>query len=697
MSHRSRNLLGDRGTTAAGAMLVVAALCALAAPAHAEGIADVIDRLDPHPCYAGTLTCVTIPAPLDHESPGDNRRLDIEFAVHAATGDYRGTLIYFVGGPGQAGVPFGSVAMDWFDPAIPEHYDIVFFDQRGTGPRHGVECVDASLEYWLTHWDFEKLDSVVASVQDFVADCIAESGRAEILPYLSTEQAARDVELFRQAIGAPKVWLYGASYGTYIAQVYAAIFPEAIEAVILDAVMDPAVDLATDSAYGADAAEQLFERMAASCREDEYCRSSFETDPLAVYDTIMAQLEKAPMAIMFPLSDGRLERRELTPEMLFGGLSMALYTPYDRTSFLNALAAAELGDFVPLARMGYRSFELDPDTLLPYSAEGGAFDVYWGAFYGISCADYAVPGADPVADAHAAFEAGLARRDTHPRFFGYLIGLQPECRFWPAIGDGGRPPLFTGGDYRTLILAADADAATPIANAQAVYERLADASMVSVRGGPHVVYGWGETCIDDVVTRWLVDGDVPEPGVRYCDQTVLDPFRVVDNPGRYEPGDAHGVAWGVIAAVESAAMTSGWQEDGSVRLGCSHGGTMTLRPLSGDGYARRYRLEGCSIWPDVAVTGLAIYRDTDDEWGWDMTLELAGAHEGNLIVDFDFRNGDEIVEGVLDDAETETAAHARAEVAGGAVGAKPSTPAKPSSAARDLVEPPEKTRIGANR
>ena len=654
---------------------------AFVSPASAGGIADVIDRLDPHDCYAGALTCVTIPVPLDHDSVGDNRTLDIEFAIHQATGDYRGTLFYFVGGPGQAGVPFGSAAMDWFDPAIPEHYDVVFFDQRGIGPRNGVECLDASATYWTTHWDFTDLHAVVDSVETFVADCIDESGRADILPYLSTEQAARDVEAFRQAIGAPRVWLYGASYGTYIAQVYAALFPDAIEAVILDGVMDPAVDLATDSAQGAQAGERLFARVAAACGEDYLCSTSFETDPLTYYDALMAALDAAPRPVMFPLSNGRLEERMLTPEMLFGSLSMSLYTPYDRTSFLSVLAAAEHGDYTPLMRMGYRSLELDPDTLRPSSAEGGTFAIYWGAFYGISCADYAGPTGDADATARASIEAGVAQRETYPRFFPYLIGLQPECQFWPTLGEAARPPLFTGGDYRTLILNADADAATPIVNAQSVFARVPDASMVTVRGGTHVIYGWGESCVDDVVNDWMIRGAVPEPGNRTCDQTVLDTYHAVDTVGRYADDNGRDIAWGVIAAVESAAMSAGWDAVSGLRVGCSYGGTLTLRADSGAEYIQRYRMSDCKIWPDVSVSGLAIYTDTDEEWGWDMNLELAGAHNGSLVVDFDFRDGTEDVSGELDDLPA--ASSARGSVAGDGDG-KPGEPVKSiDSIARD--------------
>ena len=45
---------------------------------------------------------------------------------------------------------------------------------------------------------------------------------------VNTEQAIRDSELFRERIGAPKVWLYGESYGTQLVQAYATQFPQAV-------------------------------------------------------------------------------------------------------------------------------------------------------------------------------------------------------------------------------------------------------------------------------------------------------------------------------------------------------------------------------------------------------------------------------------------------------------------------------------
>jgi pimeloyl-ACP methyl ester carboxylesterase len=39
-------------------------------------------------------------------------------------------------------------------------------------------------------------------------------------------------------IGAPKVWLYGESYGTQFVQAYATTYPKAVRGVIVDGVVD---------------------------------------------------------------------------------------------------------------------------------------------------------------------------------------------------------------------------------------------------------------------------------------------------------------------------------------------------------------------------------------------------------------------------------------------------------------------------
>ena len=47
----------------------------------------------------------------------------------------------FPGGPGGEGISTGGLS--WFSDAILEHYDIVYFDQRGIGLSNPLACPNA--------------------------------------------------------------------------------------------------------------------------------------------------------------------------------------------------------------------------------------------------------------------------------------------------------------------------------------------------------------------------------------------------------------------------------------------------------------------------------------------------------------------------------------------------------------------------
>src|SRR5690606_8596433 len=112
----------------------------------------------------------------------------------------------------------------------PEHFDIVFFDQRGADQSGLLQCTDAVAAYYESDSRAdtpEQEAALLASARQFVQDCIAEMGvSTDVLPYYGTRQAIEDLDAFRQAIGDDKLWLYGESYGTQFVQEYTAAHPE---------------------------------------------------------------------------------------------------------------------------------------------------------------------------------------------------------------------------------------------------------------------------------------------------------------------------------------------------------------------------------------------------------------------------------------------------------------------------------------
>ena len=104
-------------------------------------------------------------------------------------------------------------------------------------------------------------------------------------------------------------------------------------------------------------------------------------------------------------------------------------------------------------------------------------------------------------------EAGQASNGTVPRLDGSVyMGLY--CAFCQRSTGSCRKRTVGHGRYPNLCSECDFDPATPFQQGKTVFENLADGYHISVEGGRHSIYGFGEACPDDYITDFLVDGAV---------------------------------------------------------------------------------------------------------------------------------------------------------------------------------------------
>ena len=78
---------------------------------------------------------------------------------------------------------------------------------------------------------------LINRAKTYATDCEQRFGW--LLPYMTTEDVARDMDSIRAAFGVSKINYYAFSYGTYIGQVYATLFPEHLRRMVLDSTVDP--------------------------------------------------------------------------------------------------------------------------------------------------------------------------------------------------------------------------------------------------------------------------------------------------------------------------------------------------------------------------------------------------------------------------------------------------------------------------
>jgi pimeloyl-ACP methyl ester carboxylesterase len=155
-----------------------------------------------------------------------------------------GSLFVNYGGPGVAGVPAVKAAGADLDKLGHGRFDVVGWDPRGTGESTHVQCFanpPAQARFWGPDWSIPTTRQAAVRYLPkstaFVKRCVALSG--PLLTHDSTADTARDLNYLRQLVGDRRLNYRGLSYGTFIGETYANMFPHQVRAIVLDGVLDP--------------------------------------------------------------------------------------------------------------------------------------------------------------------------------------------------------------------------------------------------------------------------------------------------------------------------------------------------------------------------------------------------------------------------------------------------------------------------
>jgi pimeloyl-ACP methyl ester carboxylesterase len=317
---------------AAGAALSAAAALAVAAPPAG---ALTFTR-----CPVGApFRCARVVVPLDRSGavPGT---ISLFVSRRPPTaGTRRGAVLALAGGPGQAGAPLATDFVDVLGPALRTR-DLIVLDQRGTGKSGllrcpGVERLDA------------RPDASPAEAAAAGEACANALGPARA--HYNTIDSVEDIEAVRQALGEPRLTLYGTSYGTKVAEAYAKRYPAQVDGLILDSVVLPdAGDPLARSSLAA-----LPRVLGVLCAGGACAR--FGLNPLPDLRRLSARFDAAPRSGTAFDGRGRRRRMLLDASALFDIAASGDFDPVLRADLPAAARAALQGDLAPLARAQLRS------------------------------------------------------------------------------------------------------------------------------------------------------------------------------------------------------------------------------------------------------------------------------------------------------------------------------------------------------
>ena len=405
-----------------------------------------------------------------------------------------GSVLTNPGGPGASGIQFlegEATSM----ANLNKRFDLIGFDPRGIGQSSPVRCLTGPEED-----AFNALDSVLDDPQEkaayiqadknFAASCMQRSGK--VLPFVDTVSAAKDMDLIRIALGDEKLTYLGFSYGTFLGQMYAHLFPTHVRALALDGVLDPSLsanDLLQAQLVGFERNLQAFLTNCNSRKASaQPCGYAVSGDPATKLNALMTRVDSTPIPV---------GSRALTRSLAVIGVLLGLYSESFWSTLDAALTATDKGDGAPLLRLADFYLARNPD---------GTYENETDANYAVNCLDRQVPTDIAAYDALGPAYAGVS-----PLFGPAFQYSNLACAYWPVKPTGQVGPLTVDGAPPILLVGGTGDPATPYAWAQAVNRQLPGSVLLTRSGNGHTSYD-ASACAHAAIDDYLINLKLPAQG-----------------------------------------------------------------------------------------------------------------------------------------------------------------------------------------
>jgi pimeloyl-ACP methyl ester carboxylesterase len=437
-----------------------------------------------HPLRLASIAarCGVLEVPEDRTAPG-GATIDLSVAVVPALNRRAAAapLFLLAGGPGQ-----GATAMYLsYAPAfarVNRNHDIVLVDQRGTGKSAPLSCDYPD--------DWQATSDLMPVLRQATLACLHKYG--DRVRFYTSSAAVADLGAVREALKYPAIDLYGASYGTRVAQLYMRRFPASVHAVILDGVTYPEQAIGPETPLDGQRALDLIVKR---CGDSRDCAAAY---PELRQDLEGMQRQFGPRKSMLTIDDpssGLPLKIEFNRTMLNLSLRFLSYSATQASLLPALIHRATQGALAPLAAQTIMTARQVGDQLAS------------GMQNSVICSED-VPffaAADIDRDALSRTYQGADQMDA----------LLEICKLWPRgpVDADLHSPLQS--DIPTLLLSGEADPVTPPADAERAARGLARHRHLILGGEGHGQVATG--CVPKLMAAFL---DAAAPAM--LDATCLD-------------------------------------------------------------------------------------------------------------------------------------------------------------------------------
>jgi pimeloyl-ACP methyl ester carboxylesterase len=528
-----------------------------------------VGRLGLHRCAQRPLTfCGRMGVPLDYSSPA-SPDISIGFRWLPATGHAAGTVLAVEGGPGFATTGTEPQYLAMLGP-LRQTRNLLLVNLRGTGNSTPVNC--PGLEHAGPRQSGSRFNALVAACGRQLNHTWHYRGGGWVhgSDEFSTAYSARDVLGVVRALRAGRVDLYGDSYGSWFAQVFASRYAGQLRSVTLDSTYQV---LALDPWYTTTVvtARRAFRQ---ACTLSVACAAAAGgSGAWSRISALAARLARAPVTGETTLENGRRGKLTVTVLTLVNLVNNAGFDPVVYRD-LDAAGRALLDnhDAGPLLRIAALSLGFDDTNYgLPEYSDG--------LYFAVSCTDYVqlFNRAAPPAVRARQYRAALRRepKDTFAPFslaqwtsLDQYTEAYSACLRWPVparrVPPIVRKPPLVPPRLPVLIMSGTLDSLTPRLHGATLVARQMgrSARLVTFANLTHVMLqDANDACPASVYQRFILDpGDLRHEDVS-CASRVTPVHTVGSYPSRLAdavpvtplPGNAAGRTARQAATVALAA------------------------------------------------------------------------------------------------------------------------------------------------
>jgi pimeloyl-ACP methyl ester carboxylesterase len=558
----------------AGLLTCVVLLLGLPATAAAQAAPLAFTACRPTQVFVSSagLQCATLDVPFDRADPSVG---DIALSVQRvpASTPRVGVIVLLAGGPGQPALP----AFERFlvplahSPAL-RGYELVAFDQRGTGQSGGLRCPGG--------------DEAPKGLTQYFGACGAALGATR--GFYTSQESVEDLNALGETLGGTPLSLFAVSYGTRVAGMYAREHPQGVARMVLDS----AVPTTGPDTLGLARLHALRRVLDEGICGAGTCRP-FSSDVYADLTRLINLLHRHPLRTRIYDGHGQLRPASVTELgvlRLLSGIDLSLGM---RELAPAAIAAAAHGDLAPLAQLTHSLQANGPGTgssSLPgpgmASDEGSLGDGSLSAeapesasensevlFAATACVEDQLPWSPESAPGERAstlrdWLASLPAGATAP--FAPATALAdsnlPLCLDWPSTP--AAPPSPTGVSATpTLILSGDQDLRTPYEQALTIAATYSDVTLLRVPDAGHSTVTTDQTgCAERAMIAFLASGHAPAscPASKETQALPLPPASL----DKVQPLPSHSRMVGRVAAAAAITIEDLW---GQIELSSAGG------------------------------------------------------------------------------------------------------------------------------